>query len=189
MFGKCISFFLVVVSLIYPFALWIGYERVLTLILSILWFLKMFFEFEKQVKLWKMSCCFGCFFALIFFLNPSGFLTMLYPSFVNLLLLAIFGISMKGEAMITRFARLEHSLKKYADLNQQEVQYTRFLNKVWMGVFALNASVLLILAIAHLKTLWVFYSGVFGYVLIGIVLFGERIFRKTIQKGYFQWKQ
>lgn len=174
---------LVGASILYPFAIWMGYETYISILLFILWFIKLISEIYSKQTQWKISCFFCLFFLLICASSTHSFSAMLYPCFINLGLCVAFVWSMREEAIITRFARLEHAYRKLPNLSVEEVKYTRILTKVWVGFFVLNFSVCLILALCNMQMIWAFYSGIGGYVLMGIIFFGERIFRKKL-KGW-----
>lgn len=177
------TFLLVCTSILYPFAIWMGYEKYISILLFGLWLIKLISEIFKKQSQWKTSIFFCLFFLLMCVSNSYGITAMLYPCFINLGLCVAFAWSMRGEAMITRFARLEHTFKKLPNLNKEEIRYTRILTKIWAGFFVLNFSICLFLALCNMQKLWVFYSGIGGYVLVGILFLGERIFRKKL-KGW-----
>lgn len=174
---------LVCTSILYPFAIWMGYERNISILLFGLWLVKMLNEILKKQSQWKVSCFFCLFFLLVCMSNTQNITTMLYPCFINLGLCLAFAWSMRKESMITRFARLEHSLKKLPDLSQEEVKYTRILTKVWIGFFVFNFCVCLVLALWNMQTIWTFYSGIGSYILMGILFLGERVLRSKL-KGW-----
>lgn len=185
MLNKILNLFLGILGALYPVVFWLGYGREIALWLSVAWFLKMLLEFKNRQDTWKISVFWTCLFALISFGDSYEILSMLYPTLVNLGLCLLFAWSMRSESIITRFAQLEQSLKKLPPLNKSEINYTRFLNKTWIGVFVWNAIFCAFLALADYKGLWALYSGVGGYVLAGVVFFGERILRNKL-KGRFE---
>ncbi|WP_141081891.1 hypothetical protein [Campylobacter lanienae] len=76
--------------------------------------------------------------------------------------------------MITKFALLQNP-----NLDENGHIYTRKLTKIWIWFFAFNGLICLILAILDEKA-WAFYSGFLSYILMGILFFGEMIYRRFI---------
>lgn len=188
MLDRCISFVLIAMSFVYPFVLWRGYGERFAWVFAFVLCCKAVSGFFMK-KTWIVYCFSSLFFLGIALFNPQDIFKMLYPSFINLIMGILFALSMRGEAMITRFARIEHRAKKLPDLNLKEVEYTRFLTWIWVGVFLLNAIICAYLALLNFSLFWMLYSGIGSYVLVGIVILGERGLRKKLQKSYFKWKK
>ena len=184
MLNKILNLFLAILGALYPIIFWLGYGRGIALWLAITWFLKLLLEIKEKRETWKISLFWVCLFALISFEDSHGVLSMFYPTLVNLALCLLFVSSMRSESIITRFAQLEQSLKKLPPLNRGEINYTRFLNKAWIGVFVWNALFCTFLALADYKGLWALYSGAGGYVLAAVVFFGERILRNRLKERF-----
>ncbi len=159
----------------YPFLLWFykdAYLVEILLFMALLWATKWFIGRKISDILLAML-----FLALA--LIKSEFLIYLYPVIINLSFLAIFASSLNGEAIITKFAKI--SAKKQGKiLDENALNYTRKLTILWCVFFVLNALVCVILASFSNKAAWTIYTGVISYVLIGILFFGEMIFRKVI---------
>lgn len=177
------TFFLGCVSIFYPYAIWMGYGKYIALLLFGLWFIKLAKDFFQKKGQWKISLFFCVFFLMVCVSNHQKTISMLYPCFINLGLCIVFAWSMHGESIITRFAQLEHSLKKLPELDDKEIRYTHILTGVWVAFFMFNFSVCLILVLFDLQTMWALYSGVGGYIIAGIIFLGERMFRKKL-KGW-----
>ena len=78
-----------------------------------------------------------------------------YPVFVNLLMLSIFGASLRQpESFIERLARL-----KTPDLPPEAVRYTRRLTMVWCAFFVANGGAALWTVWSGDDVLWALYNG------------------------------
>ena len=96
----------------------------------------------------------------------------LYPVMVNIVMLIIFGLSLKySPSIIERFAR-----RGKDDLPDHTILYCRILTIVWCGFFITNATVALGTTFLSLE-LWTLYNGIISYILIGGLLAGEVLFR------------
>jgi hypothetical protein len=108
---------------------------------------------------------------------------MLYPVAVNVGLLTYFVLSLRsGHTAIERLARIEDPA-----LPEEAVPYTRFLTKVWCGVFLLNAALALLTVVLGDRLLWAVYNGVVGYALVGTILLAERLLRPRLSRARF-WR-
>ena len=137
----------------------------IVLILAILWGLK--FGFSRD----KFELFVAIFFVLIFLFDGLKFA---YPIIISGFAFVMFYASLKGVAMITKFALLQNP-----NLDENGRLYTRKLTKIWIWFFAFNGLICLILAILDEKA-WAFYSGFLSYILMGILFFGEIIYRRFI---------
>ena len=110
------------------------------------------------------------------FLSNSGRVVMVYPVIINAGLFIYFWQSLKsGQTAIERLARIEQP-----DLPFEAIGYTRILTQVWCGFFILNgATSILTVAIGDMK-LWALYNGLISYVLIGVLILGERLLRPRL---------
>ena len=87
--------------------------------------------------------------------------------------LAVFFYSLKGEAVITRLARL-----KEKNIDEKVVSYTRGLTKIWCWFFVFNAVFTFVLAQFEDKIYWSIYCSFVSYILMGVLFFGEILYRK-----------
>ncbi len=101
----------------------------------------------------------------------------LYPVLVNVLLLTLFGLSLRfGPPLIERLARL-----KEPDLPPRAVAYTRRVTQVWCGFFFINGSIALATALWASDEVWALYNGLIAYVLIGSLMAGEWLVRQRVK--------
>jgi uncharacterized membrane protein len=103
--------------------------------------------------------------------HPLGLL--LTPVGVNLALLATFGHSLTTErSMVERFARLQVD-----SLSEAELAYCRSVTRLWCGFFAVNGGVALWLALNGPLAAWALYTGLIGYVAMGVIFTAEYLYR------------
>ena len=174
-------------SVIYPFGIifFKEFTPYLLVIMAILWGVRGVLEIradgenesESVGEFAKFSFVMCGFFALCAILQNYG-LKYLYPVLINAFLGAVFYFSLAKTPMITKFAML-----KERDLPQKAKIYTRNLTKIWIGFFVINGLISAFLACFENKIYWGVYCGAISYVLIGILLFGEIIFRKFYIKN------
>ncbi|CAN0624317.1 conserved membrane protein of unknown function [Burkholderia multivorans] len=109
-------------------------------------------------------------------LTDDELLMRLYPSLVNLGLLAAFGATLvNGPSMVEKFARFT-----YPDPPPHVVRYTRRVTQVWSVFFALNGTFSAYTAFCWPRNAWSLYNGAIAYLLIGALLVGEIAWRKWI---------
>ena len=101
-------------------------------------------------------------------------LLLLLPMLVSLYLLATFAWSLRrGPPMIERFARMVED-----DLPDFTLPYCRKVTAIWCAFLAANAALVLALALAAPVAWWALYTGALFYVLLGLLLASELVFRK-----------
>ena len=109
-------------------------------------------------------------------LTNSETLLRLYPAFMNLGMLLLFGLSLKRPpSMIERFARLHEP-----ELPAAGVRYTRRVTQVWCLFFVVNGSIAVWTALRASRDDWATYNGLIAYLLMGVLFVGEWVFRRHI---------
>lgn len=103
-----------------------------------------------------------------------------YPAIVNLAFLAFFAMSLRGESIITKLAKMQNPA-----LDSRGVAYTRKLTKIWCTLFIFNALVGFALALFENKIYWSVFCGIVAYCLVGALFAGEILYRKFIFKRRF----
>jgi len=81
--------------------------------------------------------------------------------------------------MIETYARLRHP-----ELPASRGPYLRALTGMWCGFFIVNMTVSALLALYGTLEAWTVYNGILAYVLIGILLAGERVYRYWRFRNY-----
>ncbi len=104
----------------------------------------------------------------------------LYPVLVNVVLLAVFGLSLvRGPSVAERIARIQDP-----DLDARGQAYTRRVTQVWCGFFVLNGGLALATALWASEEIWALYNGLIAYSLIGALMGGEWLLRRALRARY-----
>lgn len=102
----------------------------------------------------------------------------LYPVLVSLGLLAAFGASLLTPvSAIERMARLRGQ-----DFPPVAQAYMRTVTQVWCGFFTVNGLIALATALWASAATWSLYTGVISYVLMGILFCGEYMVRLRFKR-------
>ncbi len=97
------------------------------------------------------------------------------PVLIQLMLMLVFGRTLlknRGPSFIERFVRLE-----FPEFPPGVSEYLRNLTLLWTLFFAFNAIVCTALAIWADDRWWALYNGLIIYLLIGLLMIGEYIYR------------
>jgi uncharacterized membrane protein len=110
----------------------------------------------------------------------DGRIFLFIPALVNGAMLLAFARSLvRGPSMIETFARLSHP-----ELPASRGPYLRAVTWVWCGFFAANIAISVVLALSATVATWAVYNGVVAYVLVGVLLGAERVYRYWRFRGY-----
>ncbi len=102
----------------------------------------------------------------------------LYPVLVNVALLAAFGASLATPmSAIERMARLSGD-----DFPPVASAYMRTVTQVWCAFFVFNGAVALGTALWASDAVWSLYTGVVSYVLMGVLFAGEFLVRLRFKR-------
>lgn len=105
---------------------------------------------------------------------------LFYPVLVNAVLLAVFaGSFLFPPTIVERFARLTGEV-----LSVNAIAYTRKVTLLWAAFFMMNGAVALYTAVYAPMETWALYNGFIAYVLIGIMLGGERVVRTLVRRRH-----
>lgn len=111
-----------------------------------------------------------CLLSLAF--SAIGFM-FYYPVAVNLIMLAVFASSLKGEqSIVERLARLQDP-----NLSPRGVRYTRNVTKAWCVFFVLNGAIAATTALIGDLKLWTWWNGLLSYGTMGLMFGGEYLLR------------
>lgn len=169
----------VVATLCYPFVIGFGLQYFglisLALLLLLVAALRLYTH-RDRVTLGLFFISIGL--AVLALWNNQLLPLKLYPVAVNVAMLTLFTTSLyQKECIIEKFARL-----KNPQLSSQAVSYLRKLTKIWCIFFIFNGSIALFTALYTSIQTWTIYNGFIAYLLIGTLLAGEWLFRKTFLK-------
>jgi uncharacterized membrane protein len=110
----------------------------------------------------------------------DGRIFLFVPALVNGAMLIAFARTLRrGPSMIETFARLRHP-----ELPASRGPYLRAVTGMWCGFFALNITVSVLLALFSTLAAWTLYNGLLAYVLVGLLLGAERVYRYWRFRGY-----
>jgi len=99
-------------------------------------------------------------------------LLLAYPVLVNLALCVLFTRSLRsGEPLLLRAARA-----RGMEIPEQARPYLRRLTAVWAVFFALNAAIAFVTTRLSIGV-WAVYNGLVSYILVGLLIVGEVVFR------------
>jgi uncharacterized membrane protein len=102
----------------------------------------------------------------------------LYPVLVNAAMLASFGYSLiSPPSMVERLARLRDP-----NLPPAAIRYTRRVTQVWCAFFVFNGTIALATALWASEAIWSLYTSVIAYVLMGLLFGVEFLFRLRFKR-------
>lgn len=170
---------LVLVGLLYPFAVYFGLEHVsprwFALLLAALWLMRALTA-ARQPGAWQLPAL-ALVFCGVLALSADDQLLRLYPVLINAGLAALFAHSLyHGMPVIERLARLQEP-----DLPPSGVRYTRQVTKVWLAFFLANGSVALLLSLWAPLSWWTLYNGLIAYLLMGCLFIVEWLVRQRVK--------
>lgn len=111
-------------------------------------------------------------------LLKSHQLLLFYPVAVNLVMLGVFGLSLRSKMpVVERLARLRDPA-----LPPEGVRYTRQVTKVWSLFFMLSAAAALFTALHGNLRVWTLWNGMIAYLLTGLLMASEWLLRQRLIK-------
>ncbi|MBC7858941.1 MAG: hypothetical protein H7Z39_09215 [Burkholderiaceae bacterium] len=168
------------ITLLYPLAIWLGQGRVQPRWLAGLLLLAAASRLPSLKLSGAARASVGGAMLLVGWAIWSNLLLplKLYPVLVNGALLAAFGYSLLAPpSMIERLARLREP-----DLPPAAVRYTRRVTQVWCGFFVVNGAIALGTALWASEALWSLYTGVIAYILMGLLFGAEYLARRRFKR-------
>lgn len=178
--GRLFGLLLVVAGLLYPFAVYYGMEhlspRLFAALLGGLWLARILTQREKPGGLWMAGAALA--FCVLLGLAGEPALLRWYPVLLNLMLLVLFGLSLKfGPPVVERLARLREP-----ELPEHAVRYTRKVTLVWAGFFLANALLISALTLWAPLAWWMLYTGLIAYALMGLLFAAEWLIRQQVRR-------
>jgi uncharacterized membrane protein len=114
----------------------------------------------------------GGVFALALVFNEGRFF-LFVPVLINGALLLSFARTLRGgPSMVESLAR-----RRFGDIPPAHLAYCRRVTVVWCVFFALNAALILALALRAPLAYWTVYTGIVAYVLVGLLFTAEMTYR------------
>ena len=128
-------------------------------------------------RFWRWAALGAALLAALTLAGNSALPLKLYPVIVNLVLLIVFGASLRHPpSAIERLARLHDP-----DLDAHGVAYTRRVTQVWCGFFCLNGLIALTTAFWASDRVWALYNGLISYLCIGTLMAVEYLVRRQVR--------
>lgn len=169
-----INSLLVLLTVLYPFAVYFGLEHLQPRYLAVL----LLFVFVMRLLLrpgkgWQrrdsvLLALLSVFVALVFALNSREGL-LFYPVLVNFFMLVSFAVTLfYPPSMIERFARVMDK-----NLPDPAIGYTRKVTMVWTAFFAANTLISGYTALFCSLEVWSLYNGLLAYGLVGFLFVAE----------------
>ncbi|HSC84093.1 MAG TPA: hypothetical protein VLC30_10800 [Pseudomonas sp.] len=179
--ARLFGLLLLVAGLLYPFAVYYGMEhlspRLFAALLGGLWLARALSHPGKPGSRWMAGAALT--FCLLLGLAGEPALLRWYPVLLNLMLLALFGLSLKfGPPLVERLARLREP-----ELPEHAVRYTRQVTGVWAGFFLCNALVVTALILWAPLSWWTLYTGLIAYGLMGLLFAAEWLIRQRVRRA------
>ena len=178
--ARLLGLLLVLAGLLYPFAVYYGMEhlspRLFAALLGGLWLARALSQQGKPGSRWMAGAALA--FCALLGLAGEPALLRWYPVLLNLMLLALFGLSLLyGPPMVERLARLHEP-----QLPEHAVRYTRVVTQVWAGFFLANALVVTALTLWAPLSWWTLYTGLIAYALMGVLFAAEWMIRQRVRR-------
>ncbi len=172
----------VLITLPYPFLIWLGHSefepRLLAGLLVLAALIRMLTTKGSKAGRWWLA---GALLLAIAAVCGNAWMPLkLYPVLVNGVMLGIFSYSLVAPpSIIERIARLQEP-----NLPVQAVAYTRRVTQVWCLFFVINGSIALGTTLWASPAVWALYNGVIAYVLMGILFGGEYLVRLRFKRRH-----
>jgi uncharacterized membrane protein len=173
----------VLITLLYPLAIWLGQgqvePRLLAGLLLLVALTRLHTVKAGQAGRWWLG---GTLLLMALAVWGNALLPLkLYPVLVNAAMLGLFVYSLIfPPSMVERFARMREM-----DLPAQAIGYTRQVTQVWCIFFAVNGAIALITALWASAALWLLYNGLIAYLLMGLLFAGEYCIRRYFKRGLY----
>lgn len=172
----------VLVTLLYPLAIWLAHGRVSPRVLALLLIVAAATRLPtlklNRASRWLIVAALVL--AAVAIWHNALLPLKLYPVVVNVGMLCAFGYSLIAPpSMVERMARLtDPGLPPYA------VVYTRRVTQVWCGFFVINGSIACITAFCASPAVWSLYNGVVAYLAMGVLFAGEYMVRIVVRRRH-----
>lgn len=176
-----LTMLVVLTGVVYPFVVYFGFDslspRWFAVILALIWLLRSLTVAGRQQKWQTIVVLVFC--VLLFAANEPQLLHW-YPVLVNLLLMAVFGASLRyGPPLVEQLARLQQ-----AELPSYAIVYTRKVTMAWVLFFISNAIVAAALTMWAPRSWWLLYNGFIAYILIGLMFAIEWLVRQRVRNAH-----
>ena len=170
---------LIVLTVLYPLVVYAAIGRVppqwLALLLTALAVAR---ALAVRQRFWWLVAGGAAILGLASWLSQDALMVKLYPVWVNMVMLAVFGYSLfHPPSVVERLARLQEP-----DLPPSGVAYTRQVTKVWCVFFVLNGAAAAYTALYGSDAVWALYNGLIAYGLMGCLMGAEWCVRQQVRR-------
>lgn len=170
----------VVLTIVYPFAIYLGlqYYSATTLLplLMLLLILRWFAGNRPGERLVLIAILSALVIVGLAYGHQLGL--KFYPALVNLGFLVLFAGSLwSPQSFVERLARLRNP-----ELPQRAVVYTRRVTWLWSCFFVVNGSIAAFTALYASDAAWALYNGFIAYLLIAALAGGEWLVRRRVMR-------
>lgn len=175
-----LSGFAVLLTAVYPLAIWLGRGRVEPRWLAGLLLLAAAARVPSLAisRSARLSAAGALALAAVAVYANAMLPLKLYPVLVNAALLMAFGYSLAvPPSVVERIARLRQPA-----LPGPAVRYTRCVTQAWCVFFAANGLVALGTALWASDAAWLLYNGLIAYLLMGLMFAGEYLVRLRFRR-------
>lgn len=176
MLGIIKSIFVTCLFMAYPYLIYRGIESgmvwVAPAIFSGMYLMQSFATQNVKIKIFKALISISLLLGAFYLQTVTA---KALPVLIQLFLMYFFGRTLlkgKGPSFIESFVRLE-----FPDFPPGVSEYCRQLTIVWTTFFAMNAVICALLAVWGNDAWWALFNGVFIYLMIGILMISEYIYR------------
>lgn len=168
---------LTLVSLCYPVLWYWGRDRGLfawlATAMTLVWVLR---ALTAPTRAGQWAAAIVAVFFMVVYWQDMPMAMYWYPVWVSVLMLLLFGGSLlTKQSVIERLARLSEP-----NLPPEGVRYTRRVTQIWCVFFVFNGVLAAALVWAQAWQAWALYTGVIAYILMGLLLGGEWLYRRGV---------
>lgn len=179
--GPFIKGLLGLILVAYPFLVYFAIQKqalgLLTLFLITVAILRLFLANKlstAQLNIARQSALLLIVLAVMSYWLKDSQWFMVYPVIMSFIMLLFFGQSLfQDKSMIQRFAELRET-----GINAKKQNYMRKLTLVWCGFFVVNGLIAFYTWQFTSLEIWTLYNGFISYVLMGLLIAGELVFRR-----------
>lgn len=162
--------------LTYPLAVYLGLNHLpagsIALVLYLLLIVRLILQ-KQRLKVLVLPLLLGIALTAGSYLAKRSDWLLYYPVAINLTMLALFSYSLhNGPCMIERLARV-----KQPDLPDEAIGYLKKVTLLWCGLFLFNGTMAAYTAGFTSLATWTLYNGLIAYLLMGLLLGGEWLYR------------
>ena len=174
---------LALVTIAYPFVVYIGLNHldapILAILLLVIALLRWYSPSAQMGPKWLWVCILLMIALWVWVFEQSEALKV-YPVLVNLSFLVLFSWSLfHPPTVIERLARLTEP-----DLPDEGVKYTRKVTIVWCLFFVINGTAACVTGVWASNEVWVLYNGLVAYILMGLLFIVEYAVRLVVRSKY-----